>query len=242
MTLRETHAAEIEALLARYDSRRSALLPLLYIAQDTYGPLTRESIQEVADILELPYTDAFEVVGFYTLYYEKHFYGDQFGKWVVQVCDDVPCCYLGAEELVSTLEQTLGVGIDQPTDDGLFVLQRVKCLAACDRAPVVQANLCYFYDVLAERADAMLAFLRANTDTQQANSVSGHFAKDYEPGPNGTFQPVPMHLSPLESIQSTAPTPASTTASNNQNGSGNEPLAEAPAPESKNEDGNATTS
>ncbi len=102
--LLETHRAEIETILSRYDSRRSAVLPLLYLAQDTYGYLTEAAIREVAAILGLPPTDVFEVVGFYTLFYNR-----PVGTWVLQVCDDVPCCYLGAEELISALKQSLGV-------------------------------------------------------------------------------------------------------------------------------------
>jgi NADH-quinone oxidoreductase subunit E len=181
--LYERYAAEIDRLLARYASRRSAVLPLLYIAQDTYGTLTPPVIREVAEILELPYTDVFEVVSFYTLFYDQ-----PFGKWMIQVCDDVPCCYLGAEELLSTLKEQLNVREDQVSADGLFTIQRVKCLAACQRAPVVQANLSYFYDVTAERADALLRHLREQVESPQAASVSGFNAEDYEPASDGTFR------------------------------------------------------
>jgi NADH-quinone oxidoreductase subunit E len=138
MNLREKHGPEIASILSRYAQSRSAVLPLLYIAQDEYGHLTDAAIREVADILELPPTDVFEVVGFYSLYYSK-----PVGKWVLQVCDDVPCCFLGAEEIVGHLETTLGIRADQTTADGMFTLQRVKCLADCDRAPLKQAILDY---------------------------------------------------------------------------------------------------
>ncbi|MGB9632516.1 MAG: complex I 24 kDa subunit family protein [Chloroflexaceae bacterium] len=154
--LLETHRDEIETILSHYDSRRSAVLPLLYLAQDTYGHLTEAAIREVAAILDLPPTDVFEVVGFYTLFYNR-----PVGTWVLQVCDDVPCCYLGAEELIAALKQSLGIAEEQTTADGMFTLQRVKCLAACDRAPVLQANLDYVYDVTPERVNALLANLRA---------------------------------------------------------------------------------
>lgn len=173
--LYETHKAEIDNLLTRYADRRSAVLPLLYLAQDTYGHLTTDAIREVAEVLQMPYTNVFEVVGFYTLFYEK-----PVGKWVVQVCDDVPCCYLGAEELVATLEKQLGVPTDQISADGMFTVQRVKCLAACDRAPVVQANLDYIYDVTVERAEALLHALRQRAAGGEALSISGQRAADYE--------------------------------------------------------------
>ncbi len=80
------------------------MLPLCYIAQDEYGFLTERAMREVADILEMPYTDAFEVVTFYSLLYDT-----PAGKWMLQVCDDNPCCFTGAEELVADLEQRLDI-------------------------------------------------------------------------------------------------------------------------------------
>jgi NADH-quinone oxidoreductase subunit E len=198
--LAETHAQEIEALISRFADRRSAVLPVLYIAQDTYGTLTPEAIREVAEALDLPYTDVFEVVGFYTLFYDH-----PIGTWVVQVCDDVPCCYLGAEDVIAALKERLGVREEQVTEDGMFMVQRVKCLAACDRPPVVQANLCYFYDVTAERVDEFLAFLRQRTDSEIASSVSGHHAEDFEPGPDGGFRKITYDLGAMPEA-SAAPT------------------------------------
>jgi NADH-quinone oxidoreductase subunit E len=181
--LQEKFAAEIETLLARYPHPRSAVLPVLYLAQDAYGQLTPEIIREVAEVLGISYTDVFEVVGFYTLFYDQ-----PFGRWMLQVCDDVPCCYSGAEELIQVLKQQLGIREDQTSSDGMFTLQRVKCLAACHRAPVVQANLAYIYDVTAERAEALLTFLRTNAESGEGFSVSGRCAEDYDALPDGSFR------------------------------------------------------
>ncbi|NJK78648.1 MAG: NADH-quinone oxidoreductase [Chloroflexaceae bacterium] len=191
--LQETYATEIERLLSRYADRRSAVLPLLYIAQDHYGPLKPAVIQEVADILHLPYTNVFEVVGFYTLFYDQ-----PFGRWMVQVCDDVPCCYLGAEALISALKQKLNLVENQTSADNMFTLQRVKCLAACDRAPVVQANLSYIYDVTARYADALISMLREMADSNEALSVSGRLAEDFEPDGAGGFRRIERLLAPYQ--------------------------------------------
>jgi NADH-quinone oxidoreductase subunit E len=172
MPLREKHASEINAILARYAQKRSAALPLLYIAQDEYGRLTDEAVREVAAILDLPPTDVFEVVGFYTLLYER-----AVGKWVLQVCDDVPCCFCGAEELVTALEDKLGVKAGQTTSDGMFTLERVKCLAACNRAPMLQANLTYHYDVTPDKVDALLNALRQRAELGEPLSISGRHAE-----------------------------------------------------------------
>ena len=173
MPLREQHGPEIDDILSRYAQPRSAVIPLLYVAQDAYGHLTDEAIREVAGILGLPETDVFEVVGFYTLFYSR-----QVGTWVLQVCDDVPCCFLGAEQLVDTLEQKLGIVAEQTTDDKMFTLQRVKCLADCDRAPMLQANLEYYRNIdTPEKVDAMLTELRQRAADGEVLSVSGRFAE-----------------------------------------------------------------
>lgn len=173
MSLRQQHGAEIDAILARYPQKRSAILALLYVAQDTYGRLTDEAIREVAQIIEVPPTDVFEVVGFYTLLYD-----DKVGKMVLQVCDDIPCAFCGAEELVSTLQQRLGIHSDETTPDGIFTLQRVKCLAACDKAPMLQANLDYYGNLdTAEKVDALLEQLRDRVANNDRISISGRQAE-----------------------------------------------------------------
>jgi NADH-quinone oxidoreductase subunit E len=178
--LLDTHKDEIEALIARYASARSAVLPLLYIAQDRYGHLDDAAVREVAQILGLPPTDVFEVVGFYSLFYSR-----PMGQWVLQVCDDVPCCYSGAEELIDALKQSLGIQEEQTTPDRMFTLQRVKCVAACNRAPVLQANLDYIYDVSPERVDALLSDLRARAGEAKQRGLSGRQSEDFQFGPDG---------------------------------------------------------
>lgn len=172
MALREKYSQEIDSILGRYAGARSAVLPLLYIAQDEYGSLDEAAIREVADILRLPYTDVFEVVGFYTLFYNK-----PVGKWVLQVCDDVPCCFLGAEQLVADLESKLGIKVNETTGDGMFTLQRVKCLADCDHAPLLQANLEYYRNLTPDKIDALLTELRQRAASGEELSVSGRLAE-----------------------------------------------------------------
>lgn len=172
MALRDKHGQQIDTILARYAQKRSAVLPLLFVAQDEYGYLTDVAIREVAEIIGMPATDVFEVVGFYSLFYSK-----PMGKWVLQVCDDVPCCFTGAEELITALEQTLGITAQgQTTPDGMFTLERVKCIAACNKAPVLQANLDFVYNVTADKANEVLNELRHRAEAGEALSVSGRLA------------------------------------------------------------------
>lgn len=129
-----------------------------------------------------PPTDIFEVVGFYTLYYNR-----PVGTWMIQVCDDVPCCYCGAEELIATLKEKLGIEEEQTTPDGMFTLQRVKCLAACSQAPLLQANLAYVYNVTTDKVDGFLRDLRARAERGEVWNLSGSNAEDYTLNPDGSL-------------------------------------------------------
>jgi NADH-quinone oxidoreductase subunit E len=170
--LADKYANEIAALLARYPIKKSAVLPLCYIAQDEYGHLNIDHIEEVADILEMPYTDVYEVVTFYSLLYDQ-----PVGKWVLQVCDDNPCCFTGTEELVADLEERLGIRAGETTPDKLFTLQRVKCIGACHRAPVMQANLEFLGDVTPDKVPAILEDMFQKAQSGTTLSISGRFAE-----------------------------------------------------------------
>lgn len=222
--IKETHAAEIEAIVARYPSPTSAVLPLLYIAQESYGYLSRDAIREVAEILHMPYTDVFEIVGFYTLFYDR-----PVGKWMLQVCDDVPCCYLGAEELIAALKQKLNIREEGTTQDGMFTLQRVKCLAACDKAPLLQANLEYVYNVTPERVDALLNELRARTERGERLSIAGHTAEDYEFTADGMLHLLERHLGAIPGQPSPPPGTAPSEAQKTAEQSAGAPAASAKA-------------
>lgn len=170
--LADKYAGEIAAILARYPLKNSAVLPLCYIAQDEYGFLNDRTVREIAEILQMPYTDVFEVVTFYSLFYDT-----PVGTWMLQVCDDNPCCFTGAEELVADLEGKLGIPAGATTADGMFTLQRVKCIGACHRSPVLQANLEFEYDMTPEKVDRLLADLRNRVATGQPISISGRLAE-----------------------------------------------------------------
>ena len=170
--LSDKYAAEIAGILARYPLKNSAVLPLCYIAQDEYGHLEIDHIQEVADILGMPYTDVYEVATFYSLLYTE-----PVGKWVLQVCDDNPCCFTGTEELVADLEERLGVRSGETTPDKLFTLQRVKCIGACHRAPVMQANLEFLGDVTPDKVPGILEDMVQKAQSGATLSISGRFAE-----------------------------------------------------------------
>jgi NADH-quinone oxidoreductase subunit E len=135
--LAEKYHEQIQATLARYpaDQKRSAVMPLLYMAQSEYGYITKEAMEEVAAILEIEPTQVASVVGFYTLYYDH-----QGGKYRVQVCTDLPCALRGADKFADDLCKKFGVKLGETTQDGMFAIEAVMCVAACDKAPVFQVQ------------------------------------------------------------------------------------------------------
>jgi NADH-quinone oxidoreductase subunit E len=136
-TLLEKYPNEIQAILSKYPSnkagRRSAVMPLLYLAQQESGFVTKEAIAEIAEICEISTTDVASMIGFYTLYHDK-----PSGTYQVQVCTDLPCALRGAEEFLEKLCENLGVKVGEMTPDGKVRVEAVMCLAGCDKAPLFQ--------------------------------------------------------------------------------------------------------
>lgn len=155
--LKEKYAQEIASLLQRYPEGRqkSAVLPLLHIAQQEYGYASREAIAEVAEILDLDPTHVLSIAGFYSLYYEE-----PVGKYVLEICNDLPCALRGADQFIEMACQKLGVKKDEITADGLFTIKNVMCLGACDRAPMLQCNLKFEENLDEAKLDALLTQLR----------------------------------------------------------------------------------
>jgi NADH-quinone oxidoreductase subunit E len=137
MSLAEKYAKEIKQILAKYppEGRRSAVMPLLYLAQRESGYITKDGMQEIAALLDITETDVGAIVGFYTMYHDK-----QEGKYYMQVCTDLPCALRGAEQFMDQLCSNLGIRVGETTPDGLVTLEAVMCLAGCDRAPVFQTQ------------------------------------------------------------------------------------------------------
>ncbi len=133
--LAENYPQEIEAILAKYpsDQQRSAVMPLLFLAQREYGSLGPEAISEVSELLGLQSTEVASLVGFYTLYHDR-----EGGKYRIQVCTDLPCALRGAQSFADELCEKLDIRKGETTSDGQVTVEEVKCLAACDRAPMFQ--------------------------------------------------------------------------------------------------------
>lgn len=152
-TLQQKYAERITVTLDKYPDKRSAVMPMLYIAQEEYGHITPEGIQQVAEICDMDPTQVKSIAGFYTMYSEK-----PKGKYWLQVCVDLPCALRGADEFHHWLLDELGIEEGGTTADGVFTAEHVMCLAACDKAPMLQCNF-HFEENLDK--DKMRAKLKA---------------------------------------------------------------------------------
>ncbi|MCI0399068.1 MAG: NAD(P)H-dependent oxidoreductase subunit E [Chloroflexi bacterium] len=153
--LAEKYAQEIEAILDKYPDKRSAVLPVMYLAQEAYGYMTQEAMRDVASVLDLDPTHVLSLTGFYTLFYEE-----PVGKYVLEICNDLPCALCGADDFVEMVCRKLGVPVEGTTQDGLFTVKTVMCLAACDKAPMLQVNLKYEEKLDEAKFDALISRLR----------------------------------------------------------------------------------
>ena len=135
--LKEKYEKDIKAILAKYpeDQKRSAIMPLLYIAQREDGFVTKQDLADIAEILDMTTTEVASIVGFYTLYHDE-----SGGKYRIQVCTDLSCALRGAEDFLEKLCENIGIKVGETSEDGLVSVEEVKCLAACDKAPVFQVQ------------------------------------------------------------------------------------------------------
>jgi NADH-quinone oxidoreductase subunit E len=137
MSLAEKYPKEVQQILSKYppEGKRSAVMPLLYLAQREEGYVSKAAMKDIAKILDITETDVASIVRFYTLYHDR-----KEGKYHMQVCTDLPCALRGAEEFMEALCDNLGIKVGETTSDGFLTLEAVTCLAACDKAPMFQTQ------------------------------------------------------------------------------------------------------
>jgi NADH-quinone oxidoreductase E subunit len=138
--------AELEQILARYPVRRAAIMPTLWLAQREHGHLSEEVMTYVAEILELSPAFVASVASFYTMYYKR-----PMGRYHVQVCTNLSCTLLGANDIVGCLKQRLGIGLGDTDAARTFSLSEVECLGSCGTAPMMQVNDDFWENLTPER-------------------------------------------------------------------------------------------
>lgn len=155
--LMETCREEIEQILSRYPEKRSAMLPLLHLAQREEGYVSEGAMREIAGIIGCRPVDVFDVVTFYSVFNRQ-----PVGKYVLEVCRTLSCALMGGRKLTRHLEERLGIRVGETTPDGLFTLREVECIAACANAPAMLINNRIYENLTPEKLDAILAELRAD--------------------------------------------------------------------------------
>jgi NADH-quinone oxidoreductase subunit E len=147
----------IETIVRRYPTRQAALLPVLWIAQETWGWISLEAAEEVARVLELPPAHVDGVLTFYTMYNLQ-----PVGKNLLQFCTSISCHLAGAQRLAEHCRKRLGIAFEETTPDGRFTIVEVECIAGCDRAPSMMINDTYHEPMDEKKLDALLDELAGN--------------------------------------------------------------------------------
>ncbi|HET7857378.1 MAG TPA: NADH-quinone oxidoreductase subunit NuoE [Gaiellaceae bacterium] len=151
-----TLAERIQQAAAGYPDRRSAILPALRMAQEQYGWLPPEALQEVGDALELAPAQCEAVASFYDMLHLT-----PVGRHLVEVCTNLSCALVGAQRVLEAFESELGVAPGETTEDGEVTLRALECAGGCGRAPVVVVDHRYHEPVKPEDVPAIVEQLRA---------------------------------------------------------------------------------
>ena len=146
---------EIQAIAARYPERRSAVMPALRLAQERYGWLPPDAFREVADALELTPAYCKAVASFYDM-----FHLEPVGRHMIEVCTNVSCALVGAQQVLEAFEEELGVHAGDTTDDGEFTLRTIECAGGCGWGTVVSVDHRYREPVKPEDVPAIVGKLR----------------------------------------------------------------------------------
>lgn len=161
----------VEKIISRYPEgkQKSALLPVLHIAQAEFGGwLSAETMDYVASVLQIQPIEVYEVASFYTMFNLQ-----PVGKCVIEVCRTGPCWLMGAEDVVRYIENKLNIKTGQTTADGMFTLKTVECLAACGSAPMMQIGEKYHENLNFEKIDQIL-----DSCQQEIKEPVSHWSKD----------------------------------------------------------------
>jgi len=155
MILTPESIARIRKIMVRYPERKSAILPALTVACSQLGNLNPDVYLEISEIIEIPVGEIAEAASFYTMFPKA-----PVGKYLIQVCHNISCALLGADNLIAYLERKLDIRKGETTPDGMFTLVSVECLGSCTTAPMMQINDDYYENLTREKVDKILQDLR----------------------------------------------------------------------------------
>lgn len=176
------NVAIAQEIIARYPRPKSALIPLLHLAQEQDGWVSDEAMVHIAELVDCTPAEVIGTCSFYEM-----FKREPVGRYLVNICTNIACQLLGGEELLHHAERTLGVRAGTTTPDGLFTIEDVECIAACTEAPCLTVNYRYFYKVGPADFDAIVADLRAGRRPTRCAAEQG---EDGEIPAHGTLHRV----------------------------------------------------
>lgn len=155
----------VREIVSRYPVPRSALIPLLHLAQEQHGWVTADAMREIADLCGVTPAEVQGTGSFYEMF-KFH----PVGSYLINVCTNISCMLLGGEDLLEHAQQRLGVKTGGTTEDGMFTLEDVECIAACTEAPCLQVNYRYRHRVSNDSFDEMIDEIR----TDRADDLPRH--------------------------------------------------------------------
>lgn len=151
----EPSEKEAEKIFAKYPFKKSAMLPLLALAQKQEGYVTPEAMVEIAGRLDVSPAYVQSVCTFYTMFYTK-----PVGKYVIQFCVNISCYLNDCDSLLDYTAGKLEIKVGETTADNKFTLLREECLAACSSAPVMRINDAYYENLTPQKVDQILGSLK----------------------------------------------------------------------------------
>ena len=143
---------DVARLKAKYPEPKAAIMPVLWMAQKKWSWLSEDVMRYVADVMELPYAHVLGVASFYTMYFKK-----PMGRHHIQVCTNVSCMLKGGTDIYRQVQQDLGIGHNQATEDGKYSLEEVECMGACGGAPMIAINETFYENVDMAQVRAAIA-------------------------------------------------------------------------------------
>lgn len=155
--------AEVKRLVDRYPEgkQKSALLPVLHLAQKTFGGWLDVPVMDyVASLLHIEPIEVYEVASFYSMFNLK-----PVGKYLLEVCQTGPCMLNGCDDIIDYIKEKLNIGVGETTADNKFTLKTVECLGACGYAPMLQLGDYYKEHLTKEKVDALIQECRNGTVT-----------------------------------------------------------------------------
>ena len=154
--LSEENVRLANEIIGRYPRTRSAMIPLLHLAQEQDGHVTNEAMTHIGELVGATSAEVYGTASFYEM-----FKFEPVGKYLINICGTMSCALMGAEELMHHAEHRLGVKLGGTTDDGMFTLERAECQAACTEAPCLQVNYRYRFRVADADFDSLVDDLKA---------------------------------------------------------------------------------